>query len=134
MDAIFQRLVAAIEEQQVIINRLATKIEQIEHIGGGGGGGGTASIEDYESGKIYKRNTMLVDPNTETVYRVLREYTSVSMETDLALDPPVLKIVGAESQVVTFPHNPSQAEIDNLPDDTLVAVYSSTDVPYVPDN
>ena len=129
MDAVFQNLVDTIQEQQRLIASIANKLDQITSIGGG-----SASIEDYESGKIYKRNTMLVDPNTETVYRVLREYTSVSMETDLALDPPVLKIVGAESQVVTFPHNPSQAEIDNLPDDTLVAVYSSTDVPYVPDN
>lgn len=129
MDAVFQNLVDTIQEQQRLIASIANKLDQITSIGGG-----SASIEDYESGKIYKRNTMLVDPNTETVYRVLREYTSVSMEADLALDPPVLKIVGAESQVVTFPHNPSQAEIDNLPDDTLVAVYSSTDVPYVPDN
>lgn len=129
MDAVFQNLVDTIQEQQRLIASIANKLDQISSIGGG-----SASIEDYESGKIYKRNTMLVDPNTETVYRVLREYTSVSMEADLASDPPVLKIVGAESQVVTFPHNPSQAEIDNLPDDTLVAVYSSTDVPYVPDN
>ena len=129
MDAVFQNLVDTIQEQQRLIASIANKLDQITSIGGG-----SASIEDYESGKIYKRNTMLVDPNTETVYRVLREYTSVSMEADLASDPPVLKIVGAESQVVTFPHNPSQAEIDNLPDDTLVAVYSSTDVPYVPDN
>lgn len=129
MDAVFQNLVDTIQEQQRLIASIANKLDQITSIGGG-----SASIEDYESGKIYKRNTMIVFPNTETVYRVLREYTSVSMEADLASDPPVLKIVGAESQVVTFPHNPSQAEIDNLPDDTLVAVYSSTDVPYVPDN
>lgn len=129
MDAVFQNLVDTIQEQQRLIASIANKLDQITSIGGG-----SASIEDYESGKIYKRNTMIVFPNTETVYRVLREYTSVSMETDLALDPPALKIVGMESQVVTFPHNPSQAEIDNLPDDTLVAVYSSTDVPYVPDN
>lgn len=129
MDAVFQNLVDTIQEQQRLIASIANKLDQITSIGGG-----SASIEDYESGKIYKRNTMIVFPNTETVYRVLREYTSVSMETDLALDPPVLKIVGMESQVVTFSHNPSQSEINNLPDDTLVAVYSSTDVPYVPDN
>lgn len=129
MDAVFQNLVDTIQEQQRLIASIANKLDQITSIGGG-----SASIEDYESGKIYKRNTMIVFPNTETVYRVLREYTSVSMETDLALNPPVLKIVGMESQVVTFPHNPSQEEINNLPDDTLVAVYSSTDVPYVPDN
>ena len=128
MDPVFQNLVDTIQEQQRLIASIANKLDQITSIGGG-----SASIEDYESGKIYKRNTMIVFPNTETVYRVLREYTSVSMETDLALNPPVLKIVGMESQVVTFPHNPSQAEIDNLPDDTLVAVYSSNDTPYQPE-
>ena len=129
MDAIFQRLVTAIEEQQAIINRLATKIEQIEHIGGGGGGG-SASIEDYESGKQYTRNMLIVDPNTETVYRALTEYTSVTVQDDVANG--YLKLVGYESQVITFSHDPSQTEINNLPDDALVAVYSPTDTPYQP--
>lgn len=130
MEDVFQNLLNTIQAQQALIAQIANHLDQITSIGGGG----SASIEDYESGKLYKRNMLIVDPQTETVYRVLREYTSVSINDDLALVPAALKIVGAESQVVTFPHNPSQAEIDNLSDDVLVAVYSSTDAPYVPDN
>lgn len=113
--------------QQKIINKIATHLEQIESIGGGG----SASIEDFASNKAYKRNTLVVDTNTETVYRVISDYTSSTFEVDKAAGK--LKLVGYESGVVTFAHNPSQSEIDVLPDDTLVAVYSSTDTPYVPD-
>jgi hypothetical protein len=130
MEDVFQNLLNTIQAQQALIAQIANHLDQITSIGGGG----SASIEDYESGKLYKRNMLIVDPQTETVYRVLREYTSVSINDDLALVPAALKLVGVESQVVTFPHNPSQAEIDNLNNDVLVAVYSSTDAPYVPDN
>jgi len=130
MDQIFERLVSAIETQQQIIKRLADKIDLIESIGGGGGG--SASIEDYESGKDYTRNMLIVDPNTETVYRVLSEYTSETVEDDIANG--YLKLVGYESQVITFSHQPSQTEIETLPDDALVAVYSPTDTPYSPDS
>ncbi len=34
---------------------------------------------------------------------------------------------------VTFNHNPTEEEIGALPDDSLVAVYSPTDTPYIPD-
>lgn len=128
MDAIFQRLLNVIKEQQAIIESITTKIQQLESIGGGGG---SASIEDYVSGKTYKRNTLIVDPVMETVYRVIAPYTSVDIDTDHANGN--IKLVGFESQVVTFNHKPTQAEIDVLPDDTLVAIYSSTDVPYIPD-
>ena len=73
---------------------------------------------------------LIVDPNTETVYRVLTAYTSVSVADDI--EGGYLKLVGAESQVITFPHEPTQTEINNLPDDALVAVYSPTDTPYTP--
>ena len=46
MDAIFQRLLNVIKEQQAIIESITTKIQQLESIGGG-----SASIEDYVSGK-----------------------------------------------------------------------------------
>ena len=49
MDAIFQRLLNVIKEQQAIIESITTKIQQLESIGGGG----SASIEDYVSGKTY---------------------------------------------------------------------------------
>ena len=126
MDAIFQRLLNVIKEQQAIIESITTKIQQLESIGGR-----SESIEDYVSGKTYKRNTLIVDPVMETVYRVIAPYTSVDIDTDHANGN--IKLVGFESQVVTFNHKPTQAEIDVLPDDALVAIYSSTDVPYIPD-
>lgn len=130
MEDVFQNLLNTIQAQQALIAQIANHLDQITSIGGGG----SASIEDYQSGVEYKRNTLVVYPNTETVYRVLIDYVSDTFENDMARVPAVLKIVGAESQVQTFSHNPSQAEIDNLNDDVLVAVYSSTDAPYVPDN
>lgn len=130
MEPVFEQLIQVIQAQQQKINAIATALENITSIGGGGGGGGTASIEDYESGKLYKRNMLIVDPNTETVYRALTEYTSVTVQTDI--ENGNLKLVGYESQVVTFSHDPTQNEIDNLPDDVLVAVYSPTDTPYEP--
>lgn len=125
-DAIFERLLKVIQDQQRIIESITTKIQQLESIGGG-----SASIEDYVSGKTYQRNTLVVDTATETVYRAIEPYTSVDIDTDRANGN--LKLVGFESQVVTFNHKPTQAEIDVLPDDTLVAIYSSTDTPYIPD-
>lgn len=128
MDQIFQTLVSVIAEQQTIINAIASKVEKIESIGGGGGG--SASIEDYVSGKLYTRNMLIVDPNTETVYRVLKEYTSDSVENDVKNGN--LKLVGFESQVVTLNHQPTQDEINALPDAALVATYSTTETPYDP--
>ena len=129
MEAIFQSLIETIQAQQQKIDTIANKLQQIESIGGGG----SASIEDYQSNKTYKRNTLLVDVNTETVYRVIpTEYLSVTVDDDKAAGN--LKIVGYESGFIAFAHDPSQAEINNLPDGTLVAVYSSTDPPYQPPN
>lgn len=129
-ELIFSQLISVIQEHERLLASIAEKLTQIESIGGGGG---SASIEDYEPGKVYKRNTLLVDRNTETVYRVLAEpnYTSVSIETDVRNTN--LKLVGFESQIMEFDHNPSQSEIDGLPDESFVAVYSSMDKPYTPD-
>lgn len=127
---IFEKFARVIAHQYSLIRAIAEKLEQLEI--GGGGGSGNASIADYESGKLYKRNTLVVDPATETVYRVLpTEYTSVTVEDDKSHG--LIKLVGFESEIVTFDHNPTQAEIDALPDDSVVIVYSRTDVPYVPD-
>ena len=129
---IFEKLFTAIRTQHQLLKNIADKLEQLEVGGGGGGGGGNATISDYESGKRYKRNTLVVDPVTETVYRVLpSEYTSNTVDYDK--QHGYLKLVGFESEIVTFDHNPSQAEIEALPDDSVVVVYSPTDVPYVPD-
>jgi hypothetical protein len=128
MDTIFQQLVDIIQLQQQKIDTIAQTLKKIESIGGG-----DATIEDYQSGKIYKRNTLVVDVNTETVYRVIpTEYLSVTVDDDKAAGN--LKLVGYESGFIAFAHDPSQAEINNLPDGTLVAVYSSTDPPYQPPN
>jgi hypothetical protein len=127
MDEIFVRLNRIIEEQAAIIKRLANKLELLEI---GGGGSGNASIEDYQEGKEYTRNVLVVDPNEETVYRVIENYTSVDLATDKSTGK--LKIVGFESQIVTFDHLPSQAELDQLPEDVLVAIYSPSDTPYRP--
>ena len=129
MEATFEQLLALVQSQQQKLTAIAGLMEQLDW-SHGGGGGGSASIEDYQSGQSYTRNMLIVDPNTETVYRVLTAYTSVSVADDI--EGGYLKLVGAESQVITFPHEPTQTEINNLPDDALVAVYSPTDTPYTP--
>ena len=129
---VFEKLFQIIRVQNTKIKNIADKLEQLEVGGGGGGGGGNATISDYESNKRYKRNTLVVDPATETVYRVLpTQYTSNTVEDDKAHG--YLKLVGFESQIVTFDHDPSQAGVDALPDDSVVIIYSRTDVPYIPD-
>lgn len=129
---IFEKLFTVIRAQHQLLKNIADKLEQLEVGGGGGGGGGNATISDYESGKRYKRNTLVVDPATETVYRVLpSQYTSNTVDDDKRNG--YLKLVGFESDIVTFDHNPSQAEIDALPDDSVVVVYSPTDPAYIPD-
>ena len=117
----FDRLLTVIQRQQQLINSIATKLEKLESIGGGG----SASIEDYKEGTTYKRNVLVVDTNTETVYRVLEEYTSVTVEDDCSNG--YLKLVGFESQIVTLNHEPTQKEINALPEDSLVAIYSTTE-------
>lgn len=132
---IFTRLFQAISATEEKLARIEAALAQLEWGGGGGGGGGgNATIEDYESDKFYKRNTLVVDPNTETVYRTLPRdgFTSTTLEQDLAANPPRLKLVGYESQFVTFNHPPTQGEIDALPEDALVAIYSPQDDPYTP--
>ena len=125
MDAVFQQLIDVILLQQQKIDTISQKLQQIESMGG------SASIEDYISGKMYKRNMLLVDANTETVYRVILDYgPSVTVDDDYRLG--YIKLVGYENGFVSFTHEPSQQEINNLPDGTLVAVYSTSDPPYQP--
>ena len=126
---VIDRLCSIIQSQQELITSIAHKLELIESIGGGGGG--SASIEDYVSGSKYKRNMLLVDTNTETVYRVLSgEYDAITVEDDVSNGN--LKLVGFENAIVSFNHDPTQEEINAIPDESLVAVYSSTDTPYMP--
>lgn len=127
---VFTALLTIIRNQNTLLKNIAEKLEQLSI---GGGGSGNASISDYESGKTYKRNALLVDPATETVYRVLpREYISETVDADKTNG--YLKLVGFESEIVTFDHNPSQSEVEALPDDAVVVVYSRTDAPYIPDS
>lgn len=126
MERIFLLLNQGMSRLANIVKILANDIEQLESIGGGG----SASIEDYVSNKTYKRNTLLVDTNTETVYRVCceTEYTSITVDDDRRAGN--LKLVGFESAIVTLDHSPTQAEVDALPQDTLVAIYSTSTPPY----
>lgn len=121
---IFTRLINAVTANSNKLKEIADKLEQLEV---GAGGGGSASIEDYAEGKKYKRNAFVV--YNETVYRVLpTEYTSVDFDTDYKAGQ--LKLVGFESGIVTYGQDPTQAQVDALPEDTLVAIYNSTDDPY----
>lgn len=125
---IFAKLESVIKDQEKLIKSLTEKLEQLQI--GIGGGGGSASIEDFTANTKYKRNVLVVDTDTETVYRVIADYTSTSVQEDCAAG--FLKLVGFESQIVTLGHEPSQKEIDSLPDNSLVAIYSATDTPYKP--
>ena len=125
---IFAKLESVIKDQEQLIKSLTEKLEQLQI--GIGGGGGSASIEDFTTNTKYKRNVLVVDTDTETVYRVIADYTSTSVQEDCAAG--FLKLVGFESQIVTLGHEPSQKEIDSLPDNSLVAIYSATDTPYKP--
>lgn len=130
MDPIFTRLLNAINEQNQLLQSIATKFEQYN--GGGGGGGGNASIADYAENRLYKRNALLVDANNETVYRVLpTEYVSVNLNADIAAGN--LKLVGFENQVIlTRDHELSQEEINDIPDNATVIIYNPADTPYPP--
>ena len=127
MDQIFLDLIAELQRRDELLASIADKLSQIEQIGGGG----SASIEDYEPGKLYTRNILLVDRTTETMYRVLSEYTSVSVADDV--QNGYLKLVGFESQIIEFSHNPTSEEIAALPNEAFVSVYNPNDQPYVPD-
>ena len=120
---IITRLINAVTANSNKLKEIADKLEQLEI----GAGGGSASIEEYAEGKKYNRNTLVV--YNETVYRVLpTEYTSVDFDTDYRAGQ--LKLVGFESGIVTYGQEPTQKQVDALPEDTLVAIYNSTDDPY----
>ena len=124
LDEIFEKLRKMEEDKEIQLARIEEAINQIKI------SSGSASIEDYKSNVFYKRNTLVVDPLNETVYRTIpREgFVSTTLEQDRSLGR--LKLVGYESQFVTFNHPPTQAEIDVLPEDVLVAIYSPQDTPY----
>lgn len=123
LDEIFTNLINLVRAQSNQLKVLADKIEQLEV----GSGGGNATIVDYTPGTTYKRNALVV--YNETVYRILpEEYVAVDFDTDYSGGK--LKLVGFESGIVTYGQDPTQAQVDTLPEDTLVAIYNSTDDPY----
>lgn len=127
-DDLFERLYTAIHENQQQLARLANNIEQLDL------GKGMATLTDYESNHEYKRNSLVVDRVTETVYRVTprngTSYTSITVEQDCS--DGNLKLVGFESQIIPFDHEPTQYEINTVPDGAMVAIYSPSDTPYRP--
>ena len=123
-DELFSRLLTQIEAQASLLQEIADKLDQLEL------GRGMATISDYEAGKEYKRNMLVVDPQTETVYRVMENYQRPSQTVEQDCLDGLLKLVGFESQVVAFDHNPTQNEINTLPDGVLVTIYSPTDETY----
>lgn len=123
---VFEKLLEIETAREARLKRIEDALKRIQI------GSGSAVIEDYKTNVFYKRNTLVVDPLTETMYRttVPEGFTSTTFEADRAAGR--LKLVGFESQVVTFNHQPTQAEIDALPEDVLVAIYSPQDDPYTP--
>lgn len=127
-DDIFNQLYQVIAEQAINVQNIADKLDQLEIKSGSGGNG----FVDYVPGTVYKRNQAVIDTITETAYRVVADqYTAVSIQDDTFAGK--LKLLGFESQIVTFSHDPSQEEINVIPDDAVVIQYSPTDPPYDPE-
>lgn len=124
---IFQQLTDIIKKQDEIIKSISEKVVKLEDVIGKGN---SAIILDYESGSLYERNTLVVDTESETVYRVIKQYTSIDVRTDCSEGN--LKLVGFESQVIEFDHDPTQEEIEVIPNESFVAVYNPLDPPYIP--
>lgn len=124
---LFDTLISVIHSQRILMEAMAEKIEQLT-IGGGSGNG----FQVYESNKLYKKYQALIDPNTDTAYLVVPhegdEYTSVTVEEDCRNGN--LKLLGFDSQIVTFGRPPEQAEIERLPEKVIVVEYNPQDTPY----
>lgn len=127
--ALFNALISVVHDQRLLIEALWAKLQELE-IGGGGSGNG---FQVYESGKLYKRYQALIDPNTDTAYLVVpygggTEYISVTVQEDCASGN--LKLLGFDSQIVTFDHPPRTAEVEVLPENVVVVEYNPADTPY----
>jgi hypothetical protein len=55
-------------------------------------------------------------------------YVSVTVEDDCAAGN--LKLLGFDSQIVTFNHPPTEPEVDRLPEKAVVVEYNDMDTPY----
>jgi hypothetical protein len=126
MADVFDAILAAVTAERHELDRIEKALKKINIAGS------QTTIVDYEPNKFYRRNTLVVDRNTETVYRTIPSDGFISTTIDQDKAQNRLKLVGYESQFVTFDHAPIQSELDALPEDVLVAIYSSQDDPYTP--
>lgn len=127
---LFDELIGLFRRQQLLMEQIADKISRIESIGGGGSGNG---FQVYESNKLYKRYQAVIDPETDVPYLVVprnggSEYMSISVRQDCANGN--LKLLGFDSQIVTFDHTPTSTEVDLLPENAIVVEYNPSDTPY----
>ena len=121
----FRRLIDLVDQQRQIIHRLTEDLIKLTP--------GSTGFEVYESGKEYKRYQALIDPNTDIAYLVVpynggTKYTSVTVQQDCA--DGNLKLLGYDSQIVTFDHSPSPTEVNTLPENVTVVEYNPSDTPY----
>lgn len=123
---VFEKLLQIETEKEARLKRIEEALNALKITSG------STSIEDYKVNTFYKRNTLIVDPMTETVYRTIPQEGFISTTFEEDRSSGRLKLVGYESQFVTFNHPPTQGEIDTLPEDVLVAVFSPQDDPYTP--
>lgn len=126
MADVFDAILAAVTAERHELDRIEKALKKINIAGS------QTTIVDYEPNKFYRRNTLVVDKNTETVYRTTPPDGFISTTVEEDRENGRIKLVGYESQFVTFPKPPTQSQLDMLPEDVLVAIYSPQDDPYTP--
>ena len=130
MERMFEDLLTALQQQQVLIENLYQKLRRLEI----GGGGGNATIADYVSGTTYQHNSLVHDTVTDDLYLVIAETSYVAIDISTDVGNGNLKAVGGSgvSNLVLFDHDPTQQEIEGLDENTAVIVYSPSDDPFDP--
>jgi hypothetical protein len=125
---LFDALIQLFKQQQSLMEQIADKISRMEPGGGGTGNG----FQVYESNKVYKKYQAVIDPSTDVPYLVVPsegdEYTSITVKQDCANGN--LKLLGFDSQIVTFDHQPTVNDLKTLPEKAVVVEYSPSDTPY----
>lgn len=129
-DPVFAQLINLINTQREIIHELADYLDQLEiGGGGGGGGGGSSAFQPYRSGAVYKKYDTVVDPDTMISYiTTVTSFTASNIQSDV--DAGKLKLVGYDSQIITFDHPPTAEEINTLPENAIVVEFDPEDTPY----
>lgn len=126
MADVFDAILAAVTAERHELDRIEKALKKINIAGS------ATTIVDYVSGSFYRRNTLVVDTFTETVYRTTIPEGFIATNIQEDMEHGRIKLVGYESQFVTFPKPPTQDQLDMLPEDVLVAIYSPQDDPYTP--